>query len=181
MYSKEPKPYKPYSSVSCSIAHENACIPKSPDLTNPTGSCSIARKNEWILHSRPYTPCSSVVQLHVEIHGFQTAQNSPDQPRAAQSSPDQPRTTQSSPDQPRAAQSSPEQPRTAQSIPKQPRAAQNSPKQPRAAQNSPAEQPRAAHSSPSQPQAYIHMHLTHSVCIFTMLWHRQAINGAFLP
>ena len=94
MYSKRPRTHKPYS-----------------QLFNCT-------QNECILHSRPYKPCSSVVQLHVEMHGFQTAQSSPEHPKATQISPEQPKAAQSSPKQPRAAHSSPEQPKAAQGSPK---------------------------------------------------------------
>ena len=108
--------YKPYS---CSIARENAWILDSPNLTNPTVSCSIARKMHgfstaqalqtlqlfnytWKCRDskqprfdKPYDwfnytrSCRHPAQSTYTDLQSTVAQNSPKQSRAAQSSPKQ--------------------------------------------------------------------------------------------
>ena len=111
--SGQPRPYKPYSSVvqlhvemhvfytihiTTTCLQTLCSILDSPDLTNPTVSCSSARKMHGFSTAQALQTLQSVVQVQVKMHEFQTAQNSPKQAKAAQSSPEQPKTVQNKPE-----------------------------------------------------------------------------------
>ena len=136
----------------CSTPCKNAWISTNM-LTNPMFNCTQTCMDSHRHADKPY------VQLHIKMHGFpQTCSQTLCSIACEKAwitlqtcSQKQRRTTQHSTKRPRAAPKHP------------PKATQNHPEQPRAAQ----------HSETIDLHAF--------VCIFTTLWHSQAINGCVLP